>query len=201
MKQILRQLLRHRLGYKGHYSSTKLSGMMTTSLAKYEYVEDVEDMSSYSVGGFHPVKIGDKCQKRYRIVHKLGYGACATFWLAKDLRLMKYVALKIGIADWKTDEAEILTTLTGEKSKFSELFPTLLDQFAFIGPNGKHKCLVLEAARCSLAASKEVSWIRLFHLKTARILSAQITIAINEIHRKGYIHNGKLTMFFRDKSY
>ncbi|TWU70488.1 hypothetical protein ED733_000646 [Metarhizium rileyi] len=162
---------------------------MSTSNAKYEYVEDVEDISRYIVGGFHPVRIGDCYHGRYRVVHKLGHGAYATIWLAKDLQLMKYVALKIGIADWETNEADILTTLTKDKSAFNNHFPLLLDQFSLTGPNGKHKCLVLEAARCSLAASKEASWIRLFNLSTARILSAQMVIAIHQIHSRGYIHN------------
>ncbi|OAA44113.1 protein kinase domain protein [Metarhizium rileyi] len=189
MRYLLRQILYQRLACKNRHFPTNFSRMMSTSNAKYEYVEDVEDISRYVVGGFHPVRIGDCYHGRYRVVHKLGHGAYATIWLAKDLQLMKYVALKIGIADWETNEADILTTLTKDKSAFNNHFPLLLDQFSLTGPNGKHKCLVLEAARCSLAASKEASWIRLFNLSTARILSAQMVIAIHQIHSRGYIHN------------
>lgn len=99
---------------------------------------------------------------------------------------MRYVALKIGVADCQANETYVLSALT----KCSH-FPVLLDHFSVNGPNGAHKCLVVEAARCSLAACQEASWIRLFPLKTARVLCAQIAITVCKLHSKGYIHNGK----------
>ncbi|KAK2603658.1 hypothetical protein QQS21_004131 [Conoideocrella luteorostrata] len=191
MRNFLRQIPYQRLTSKNRHFSSNFSRMMMTSRPTYEFVDEVEDIFRYAVGGFHPVRIGDCYHDRYRVVHKLGHGACATIWLARDVRLRKYVALKIGMADRKTNEAAILTALEKDKParNRNSPFPLLLDQFSLTGPNGKHKCLVMEAARCSLAASKEASWIRLFHLKTARILSAQITMAIHQMHSKGYIHN------------
>lgn len=164
---------------------------MTATRPLYEYVDEVEDLNAYAFGGFHPVNIGDCYQERYRIVHKLGHGSYATTWLARDLRLMRYVALKIGAADMETKEAEVLTALAKGQSRLNSSFPSLLDHFNLDGPNGKHKCLVMEAARCSLAASKEASWVRLFPLTTARILSAQIALAVHRMHSQGYIHNGR----------
>lgn len=44
-----------------------------------------EDFLEYSPGGFHPVSPGDTlCAGDYTIYHKLGFGAFATVWLAKD---------------------------------------------------------------------------------------------------------------------
>lgn len=34
---------------------------------------------------------------------------------------------------------------------------SLLDEFSIEGPNGRHKCLVTQAAGCSIAQSKEAS--------------------------------------------
>lgn len=46
----------------------------------------------YKHGGYHPVLLGDVLPKksasrkpRYRIMQKLGHGAFATVWLARDL--------------------------------------------------------------------------------------------------------------------
>lgn len=56
--------------------------------------DDVEDMSKYRPGGYHPVSLGDVVPKkstsisrqpRYRIIQKLGHGSFATVWLARDI--------------------------------------------------------------------------------------------------------------------
>jgi serine/threonine-protein kinase SRPK3 len=56
--------------------------------------DNVEDMRFYRPGGYHPVHLGDTfstCpspnshQRRYRILHKLGFGAFSTVWLAQDM--------------------------------------------------------------------------------------------------------------------
>lgn len=56
-----------------------------------------EDLTSYKRCGLHPIVLGDVLPKpstcvsdlakkpRYRIMLKLGYGAFATVWLARDL--------------------------------------------------------------------------------------------------------------------
>ncbi|TQV90313.1 protein kinase domain-containing protein [Cordyceps javanica] len=171
MRTLARQTLYQRLACKSRHLPTTFRRKMATSPIRYEFVEEVEDISNYAVGGFHPVRIGDCYHGRYRVVHKLGHG--------------------IGIADWETQEAKTLSTLAKGTSTFSDLFPLLLDQFEMTGPNGKHKCLVLEAARCSLAASKKASWIRLFHLRTARILAAQMAIAVHQMHN---LHLGNVLL-------
>ncbi|KKA20009.1 hypothetical protein T310_6007 [Rasamsonia emersonii CBS 393.64] len=53
---------------------------------KVEYIplEGVERLERYRPGGYHPVVIGGCLHDRYRIVHKLGFGAYSTTWLARD---------------------------------------------------------------------------------------------------------------------
>lgn len=47
---------------------------------------DVEPLERYREGGYHPTHLGDRLKDgRYEIIHKLGWGAYATVWLAKDL--------------------------------------------------------------------------------------------------------------------
>lgn len=52
----------------------------TASQILYEPLEGVERLEYYRAGGYHPVKIGDEFQGRYRVVHKLGYGSYSTTW-------------------------------------------------------------------------------------------------------------------------
>ena len=46
---------------------------------------DAEPLERYRKGGYHPTHLGDRFKDgRYRILHKLGWGAYATVWLARD---------------------------------------------------------------------------------------------------------------------
>lgn len=89
---------------------------------------DLEDFEEYSLGGYHPIVIGDTfCDGRYEVVHKLGFGGYSTIWLAKDKQLQRYVSLKILIAHEfsKSTEAKILRWLCKLKSSRSKTHPRL----------------------------------------------------------------------------
>ncbi|CCE33045.1 related to dis1-suppressing protein kinase dsk1 [Claviceps purpurea 20.1] len=80
---------------------------------------------------------------------KLGYGAFATVWLARDLVEERYVAVKVGLGSDKPlpdREAEILSHIckTGPGKHGYERVIELLDVFIVEGPNGFHQCLVTE---------------------------------------------------------
>lgn len=58
----------------------------------YNGSDEMEDIYQYKPGGYHPVRLGDVLPRdpastthRYRILQKLGHGAFATVWLAKDV--------------------------------------------------------------------------------------------------------------------
>ncbi|KAG6101755.1 hypothetical protein E4U30_001095 [Claviceps sp. LM220 group G6] len=122
---------------------------------------ECEDLKEYKQFGLHPIILGDVLPKpltcvsdvnkepRYRIMLKLGYGAFATVWLARDLVEERYVAVKVGLGSdnpLPDREAEILSQIreTGPGKHGYERVIELLDVFVVEGPNGFHQCLVTE---------------------------------------------------------
>lgn len=160
------------------------------SRAGYGYLEGVEDVAYYAPGGYCPVAIGDCFRNRYRVLHKLGHGAFSTTWLARDTRLEKYVAVKMATGDSDTNEGRILAQLADCSEPGTMAIPQAMYNFVLKSPNGHHQCLVTEAARCSLAATKEASWIRLYPLQVSRCLAAQLILAVHQVHNLGYVHGG-----------
>jgi len=164
----------------------------------YGFQEDVESFKGYAPGGYHPVHLGDELANgRYRIVHKLGYGAYSTVWLARDQFAEKYVAVKIAVACLEsTHEVSILRhledadhkTLAGNGRNF---LSSLLDEFHLDGPNGRHKCLVSEPAGCTIADSKEAGRKWMFPLATARAIVTNLFQAVAFMHDNGVVHAGK----------
>ncbi|RAK95376.1 kinase domain-containing protein [Aspergillus ibericus CBS 121593] len=159
------------------------------SFPKYNWIDGTESLEKYRPGGYHPVMIGDLLHGRYHIVDKLGYGGYSTVWLARDTRLERYVAVKVGIANSLSHETKTLRVLSAPgASSFHPGFlsiPSPLDEFELTGPNGTHPCYTMTPARCNL---REVSYSRLFPLDVARALSGGLVLAIAYIHSKGYIH-------------
>jgi len=43
-----------------------------------------EDRQDYKKGGYHPVRLGELYNTRYRVLSKLGWGQFSTVWLCKD---------------------------------------------------------------------------------------------------------------------
>ena len=114
------------------------------------------------MGGYHPVHLQDEYSDgRYRIVHKLGFGTYSTVWLAKDQHMNRYVVLKIVVAEASksSSEGRILRHLANSQNNHAgrSYVSLIFDEFCIDGPNGRHRCLVSEPARCSIAASKEAS--------------------------------------------
>ncbi|KAG6172081.1 hypothetical protein E4U27_007035 [Claviceps purpurea] len=125
----------------------------------YEY--ECEEQTRYKQFGLHPIILGDVLPKpltcvsdvnkepRYRIMLKLGSGAFATVWLARDLVDKRYVAVKVGHGSdnpLPDREGEILSQIreTGPGKHGYERVIQLLDVFIVEGPNGFHQCLVTE---------------------------------------------------------
>lgn len=161
---------------------------------KYVPIEEVERLEKYQPGGYHPILIGDVLQSRYRVAHKLGYGAYSTTWLCRDYQSNSYVAVKVGTADSNDREVDILDYLN-DSTPFAhpgkKMIPSIKDRFVLHGPNGTHPCYVTTLAMCSVSGAKEGSYKRIFQDTTARSLIVQILLAVEYIHGKGVVHGGK----------
>ncbi|PHJ24962.1 cmcg kinase (incomplete catalytic triad) [Cystoisospora suis] len=79
---------------------------------------DDEDAKEYRKGGYHPVKVGEIYNHRYRIEAKLGWGHFSTVWLATDLHAkpLDYVAIKFQksakhYTEAAVDEVHLLTAV------------------------------------------------------------------------------------------
>ncbi|KAN0066765.1 Protein kinase-like domain containing protein [Elaphomyces granulatus] len=70
-------------------------GDFVDSDGECEVEELSEEPKDYALGYYYPICIGDVLNKTYRLEHKLGHGNFSTVWLARDISMEKYVALKI----------------------------------------------------------------------------------------------------------
>ncbi|KAK5637669.1 hypothetical protein RRF57_013384 [Xylaria bambusicola] len=191
---------------KAHHRTLLTDGKSQSVI--YNFMEDVEDISKYGPGGFHPTYIDDTLKNgQYRIVHKLGYGGYSTIWLALDMRHRQYVAVKIcsANASESSGEEQILRQLSGTEQERLAAHPgkhlvhSLADAFDLRGPNGHHKCLVTPPAMMSVRDAKEASYSRLFQPNIARSIIKQLALAVDFAHEKGIVH-GDIHMgniFFR----
>lgn len=169
---------------------------MSTDRPRYKLIEEVERLDHYEKGGYHPIKIGDCLNERYKIVHKLGYGSYSTIWLARDRQKSNLVAIKVGRAASDRKEIDILTRLSVSKvneasSIGRNMIPAMMDHFDLQGPNGTHACFVTTPSRCNLAEAMEASDYEPFPTNVARSIAAQLAMAVAYIHSAGVVHGGK----------
>ncbi|EER40445.1 protein kinase [Histoplasma capsulatum H143] len=176
---------------------------MSTAQLAYQppSIDNIEDVENYRKGGFHPVRLGDAfSHRRYRVLHKLGFGGSSTVWLARDQLSQQLVSLKILTAERSNacPEPEILRYLQNNPSHTSgrEYILPLHDCFHTEGPNGRHICLVSLFAGPSLSQLSESpgqpGGCRRLRGHAARQIAKQVGLAIEFLHSQGVVH-GDLT--------
>ncbi|KAG6831510.1 hypothetical protein H0H92_009778 [Tricholoma furcatifolium] len=158
----------------------------------YHWIEDVEDLERYQLGGYHPVHLDDEIKGRYRIVHKLGYGGYSTVWLARDQQEQRFVAIKfiIASASSASPEIRILRYMKSLNSSHPgrEFVTTLIDDFELEGPNGVHRCIVTEVAGPSVGKVRyEIDEGKL-PTQIARKVALQSAQGLAFIHSCGVAH-------------
>lgn len=68
------------------------------------------------------------------------------------------------------------------------MIPPVLDKFTLHGINGTHPCYVVSPALCSIAVAKNRSSRPIFQIETGRSLAAQLALAVEYIHARGFVH-------------
>ncbi|CAL8368421.1 unnamed protein product [Lota lota] len=113
--------------------------------------EEQEDPNDYCKGGYHHVKIGDLFNGKYHVIRKLGWGHFSTVWLAWDIQVKHFVAMKVvksaeHYTETAVDEIKLLRSVRnsdpGDPNR--EMVVQLLDDFKISGVNGTHVCMVFE---------------------------------------------------------
>ncbi|POR39226.1 Serine/threonine-protein kinase SRPK [Tolypocladium paradoxum] len=160
-----------------------------------------ESIDRYVPEGFHPVRIGEVYNSRYKVLRKLGWGEYSTVWLVQDLAAKedaaerKYLAMKVLCADSYGGEEhiferEILKHLgtANPNHKGYEFINHLLDDFEHVGPNGTHVCLVFKPMGETLATYP--NWFRNYKLPehVTRKFARQLLWALSYAHESGVIH-------------
>ncbi|PSK34543.1 Protein kinase dsk1 [Elsinoe australis] len=173
------------------------SRLASASRPLYTCDLDEEPVQNYKPGGYHPVQIGDKLDKgRYKILHKLGWGGFSTVWAAKDEKTGTNVALKILQAAASGEKRprrglqnlQYLRDHASDHPGFRHI-ASLRNEFQQHGPNGDHKCLVLDLTGPSIQdyINKHVQGIRLPG-KLAKTFARQTLSALTCLHANGITH-------------
>ncbi|XP_077132396.1 SRSF protein kinase 3-like [Ranitomeya variabilis] len=150
-----------------------------------------ENPAEYCPGGYHPVETGETLNRRYQVIHKVGWGYFSTVWLCRDLQKKKYVAVKISKSGKKfneaaLDEVALLNCVNGARKKESqgENVIHFLHDFKLIGENGLHVCLVFELLGPSLLHLMKNYGPRGLPLMCVKRVLQQVLQGLNFLHKK-----------------
>ena len=153
--------------------------------------EDNEVTEEYCRGGYHPVRIGDIYNSRYKVLRKLGWGYFSTVWLCWDLSGRRHVALKVvksdeDFSEHAVDEIKLLacTAEADEDDPNREKIVQLFDNFKVNGVHGTHYCMVFEVLGKNLLALIHGSNGRGIPLANVKTIMQQLLEALDYLHRK-----------------
>ncbi|XP_056380632.1 SRSF protein kinase 2-like isoform X8 [Hyla sarda] len=150
-----------------------------------------ENPAEYCPGGYHPVQTGEMLNRKYQVIHKVGWGYFSTVWLCHDLQKKKHVAVKISKSGKKfnesaLDEIALLNCVNGARKKESqgENIIHFLHDFRLIGENGLHVCLVFELLGPSLLHLMKTYGPRGLPLTCVKRVLQQVLQGLSFLHKK-----------------
>ncbi|EDR15940.1 uncharacterized protein LACBIDRAFT_321041 [Laccaria bicolor S238N-H82] len=156
--------------------------------------EDVEEISRYTYGGYHPIQLGDVLpppadtepsnSRKYRILSKLGHGSFSTVWLASAQHHSasgRYFAIKVCVANADPQrELDVFRLLSSDEGRH---VLRLHDSFTIDGPNGTHAVHAFNV----LGSFHIVARLARPHWNP-RDLCRQIAQGLAFLHRHGVVH-------------
>ena len=161
----------------------------------YNWQDDVEDLEDYRDGGYHPLQLGDDLSnKRYHVIHKLGYGSSSTVWLARDRIENRYVSLKVLTSRYSelSREVDIRKRLDCGDGHYPgrPFILSPLTEFYIDGPNGRHLCLVSEVVGPSILEVKNAAEYGMLPIEAAQDITAQLALGLSYIYSCGILYGG-----------
>ena len=188
--------------------------------SKHGTEEDFSDTQNerareYRPGGYHPVRVAEVYNERYRVAHKLGWGYFSTVWLVWDYTTEGFYAMKVQKSaqqyyDAAFDEIKLLSEInTAAEVRASEATPTasstsrskspldasgschcarLYDYFEHKGPNGNHVCMVFEVLGENLLKLIERYDYKGIPIPIVKSIAQQTLQGLAHIHSIDIIH-------------
>eukprot|EP00168_Porphyra_purpurea_P010704 TRINITY_DN2665_c0_g1_i2.p1 TRINITY_DN2665_c0_g1~~TRINITY_DN2665_c0_g1_i2.p1 ORF type:complete len:623 (+),score=188.50 TRINITY_DN2665_c0_g1_i2:249-1871(+) len=135
-------------------TTTTGSPFLVTNHVAYDTAMGLEDEDLYTLGGLHPVRIGDRLGN-YTVVGKLGWGTFSTVWRAVADGSGEEVAVKL----WRSgrsyfhmasEENKYLLALRAHDPAGDYPIMKLRDTFMVFGAHGAHAAAVFELMGVSL---------------------------------------------------
>ncbi|KAF2218777.1 kinase-like domain-containing protein [Elsinoe ampelina] len=157
-------------------------------------MESSEELEEYHPGGYHPVHIGDEFKAgRYHVLHKLGWSAWSTVWLARDRHLARNVTLKVvqsRVYEKALLEKRALDAVqsSGQATTLQPYVRQLYDFFDHHGPNGKHPCLVLEVMGSEVCKARYKLEARMFSKEVSKAICRQAAEGLARLHAISIAH-------------
>ncbi|SBT00731.1 serine/threonine protein kinase, putative (SRPK1), partial [Plasmodium malariae] len=196
------------MSYTDSRSASNNSTSQDATSGKLQYTEsDDEGSDEYCNGGYHPVKINEIYNERYRIEGKLGWGHFSTVWVATDLKSkpLKFVAIKIQKGSESYTESakcEINYLKTVKVNSFDASWVELkeqqrerlfhynmtkgvvsfIDSFEHNGPNGTHVCMVFEFMGPNLLSLIKYYDYKGIPLNLVRKIATHVLIGLQYLH-------------------
>ncbi|KAI4843326.1 protein kinase [Aureobasidium sp. EXF-8845] len=159
-----------------------------------------ETIPDYVAARYYPVRIGEVFQYRYQVVSKLGFGACSTAWLARDMDCRRYVTLKMYISNAALGKhLDNETKMYRRIAKGSKSHPgrqairSLLDSFDVDGLEEPHHCLVHSPLCDNLTTFLHRNPVRRLPKPILAFVLYRLFLALDYLHREcQIIHTGLL---------
>ncbi|KAI1386761.1 kinase-like domain-containing protein [Hypoxylon trugodes] len=155
---------------------------------------EVEEREKYRPGGYHPIHFNDHLgpNKRFLVVHKLGWNVNSTEWLCLDKRTMCHRSVKVMVAEQSVEdcpELQVLNALSEvSRNELEENCVAIPKEHFWVeGPNGRHLCFVSDLYGPSLYLDSPLGT----GIHTPGILTDftfQICKGIQYLHTKGICH-------------
>lgn len=155
-----------------------------------DFTSEDEGTEDYRRGGYHAVRIGDTFKNgRYVVQSKLGWGHFSTVWLAWDIQLSRYVALKVQksaqhYTEAAMDEITILQQIADGDPEDKKCVVKLLDHFKHSGPNGQHVCMVFEYLGDNLLTLIKYTDYRGLPMNMVREICFHILVGLDYLHKQ-----------------